>query len=413
MNRRDGNVVAFLMELEYLEVDMPSGYSREEEKALLHANNPASVSAAMSDSVNLKRPNIIVIMNEAFSDPAVLLSKQSDPASGLPVNQDYMPYVHELMEGTTENTITGYANVSILGGNTANSEFEFLTGATMAFLPPGSVPYQQYVHDKMPSLASQLASLGYSTIALHPYNADGWERDRVYPLLGFQRFLSLNDMEYRHSIRNYLSDQACYSQIISLYEEKAAHTPLFTFAVTMQNHGGYTDKDPTLPVNVEVDLPHATTLNRYLSLILRSDNALERFIRYFEEEEEDTMIVFFGDHQPTSSVTNPVLQGNGIDLTSFSEENSVLKYKVPYLIWANFEIEDANAQETSLNYLALDILKNCNLPENAYQTILKEIREDYPIVSAMRAEDAQGQVVDISALEEYQQLQYYILFDES
>lgn len=95
-----------------------------------------------------------------------------------------MPYLHSLQNGA-ENTVTGYLNVSVCGGNTANTEFEFLTGNSMAFLPQGSIPYQQYITKELPALPAYLASLGYETVATHPYYADGWDRDKVYPLLGF------------------------------------------------------------------------------------------------------------------------------------------------------------------------------------------------------------------------------------
>ena len=124
---------------------------------------------------NEKMPNIIVIMDEAFSDLSVL--------GDLETNKDYMPFVHSLQNGA-DNTITGYLNVSVCGGNTADTEFEFLTGNTMAFLPAGSIPYQQYIKDTTPSLASYLKGLGYETYAQHPYNASGWNRETVYPLLG-------------------------------------------------------------------------------------------------------------------------------------------------------------------------------------------------------------------------------------
>ena len=101
-----------------------------------------------------------------------------------------MLFVHSLMEGK-ENTVSGSAQVSVCGGNTANSEFEFLTGNTMAFLPNGSIPYQQYIKEEKPSMASYLKELGYETYGQHPYNASGWCRDTVYPMLGFSE-LSFN-----------------------------------------------------------------------------------------------------------------------------------------------------------------------------------------------------------------------------
>ena len=131
-----------------------------------------------------RKPNIIVIMDEAFSDPAVLADFQT--------NEDYMPFMHSMMAGA-DNTVSGWLNVSVLGGNTANTEFEYLTGNTMAFLPTGSIPYQQYIKAETPSMASHLASLGYKTVAMHPYKATGWDRDKVYPDLGFQEMHFLPD----------------------------------------------------------------------------------------------------------------------------------------------------------------------------------------------------------------------------
>ena len=89
----------------------------------------------------------------------------------------------------------GKLYVSVKGGNTANTEFEFLTGNSMGFLPAGSVPYQQYIKQEQPSLASHLGALGYVTSALHPYRAKRAGRDKVYPLLGFDNTYFQNDFE--------------------------------------------------------------------------------------------------------------------------------------------------------------------------------------------------------------------------
>ena len=141
------------MELQYISVDKPSGYSAENAKKLLASYDTGSQEADGTPSDNAQKPNIIVIMNEAFSDPSVL--------GDFTTNEDYMPFVHSLLDGA-DNTISGHLNVSVKGGNTANTEFEYLTGASMAFLPYGSIPYQQYVKKETPSMASYLSSLGWA-----------------------------------------------------------------------------------------------------------------------------------------------------------------------------------------------------------------------------------------------------------
>ena len=152
-----------------------------------------------------------------------------------------MPFIHSLQQGA-ENTRTGYLNVSVLGGNTANTEFEFLTGSTIGFLPQGSVAYQQYVQKEMPSLASYLKELDYHTVAIHPYYASGWDRDRVYPLLGFDKFYDYTNMIVPFvKMRNNATDQCTYDNITHDYEQqrKLTDAPYFGYTMTIQNHSSY------------------------------------------------------------------------------------------------------------------------------------------------------------------------------
>ena len=406
MNRRDGNIVAFLMEMEYLNVEKPEGYSAKEAERILAENTPEETAGALSGTEKPDRPNLIVIMDEAFSDLSVL--------GQMTTNQDYMPFIHSLQRGA-DNTITGYLNVSVLGGNTANTEFEFLTGNTIGFLPQGSVAYQQYVKGEIPSLASYLRELGYDTAAVHPYYADGWERDRVYPLLGFDRFFSIEDFRGQEKLRDYISDRANFQKIIKLFEQKEAGEPLFVFNVTMQNHGGYDEEFDNFTNSVAVEGVAAKALPTYLSLIRETDRAFEELVSYFSQEEEDTMIVFFGDHQPASYVSNPILRLNGINPDSLSEEENLLRYKVPYVIWSNFDIKEEKGKETSANYLAVDVLENCGIPLPPYQNVLKALREKYPVITGMQVRDQKGNYLTLDEcrdeLNGYRSLEYYLLFD--
>ena len=413
MNKRDGNVVAFIMELEYLWVEKPEGYKAGEAEELYNGFESEELAAALDDPESVRRPNIIVIMNEAFSDLSVL--------GDFETNGDYMPFIRSLME--SEDTVSGYLNVSVLGGNTANTEFEFLTGHTMAFLPQGSVAYQQYLQSETPSLASYLKQLGYETVAIHPYNAGGWERDEVYPLLGFDTFLAREDFAGERKLRKYYSDEACYRKIIDLYEEKDADQPLFVFNVTMQNHSGYNEVYSNFDQTIEATGLGSKSLNQYLSLLKESDDAFRNLVTYFSEQQEETVIVFFGDHQPTASVSNSIIKKNGMDPKALSLGENLLKYKVPYVIWSNFEMS-GKEQETSVNYLAADVLESCGLPLPRYQMFQQEIRDSYPIITAMQLQDAAGvhftderEVLEgtdgAELLRQYQCLQYYLMFDRS
>jgi phosphoglycerol transferase MdoB-like AlkP superfamily enzyme len=406
MSKRDGTAVAFLMELKYVSVDKPANYSTEAASQILE---PFETYDDTANDNNADLPNIIVIMNEAFSDPAVL--------GDFETNEDYMPYIHSVLNGDVENTISGYLNVSVLGGNTANTEFEFLTGNTMAFLPQGSVAYQQYLKKELPSLASHLKDLGYETIATHPYNSTGWDRNKVYPLLGFDEMYFIKDYSNPEKIRKYVSDKACYNKIIEMYESKPDDTPMFVFNVTMQNHSSYTDEFDNFTPDIEVEGSSSKVLNNYLSLMKISDSSLEYLTDYFSNVDEDTIIVFFGDHQPTNSVVSNIWKLNGKDGNSLSDEDEANRYKVPYIIWCNYDIETKTDCDTSANFLATNVLETAGINFTAYEAYLSNLSKNYPIVTSIRTENALGKSTDtanmMGELNNYAILQYSRLFGKS
>lgn len=412
MTKVNGMAVTFAMDLAYVAVDKPEGYSAEEaQKTLEQYGNTDNVFADDEENTNDSKnrgedannkdlPNIIVIMDEAFSDLSVV--------GDLETNEDYMPFMHKMQQGA-DHTITGYAQVSVCGGNTANSEFEFLTGNTMSFLPSGSIPYQQYITKDTPSLASYLASLGYETYAQHPYYASGWNREKVYPLLGFEHLNFIDDYANKTYVRKYVSDDADMQHIIDTYENKEDGKPAFIFNVTMQNHGGYTDAFSDLSEDVHATNYNSEVLDRYLSLIRLTDQSLEKLVDYFSNVDEKTVIVFFGDHQPSDTVAAQVQDSMLLPGESVLDEQLRKRYQVPYLVWANYDIDGATQQNTSLNYLSAEVLKAAGVPTDAYQNFLLDLQKSYPVMSAAGRTDASD--ADENMLSTYKKLQYYNLFE--
>ena len=128
-------------------------------------------------------------------------------------------------------------------GNTANSEWEFLTGNTMAFMPVGTVPYQMYLNTDEASLTRLLQSYGYETAAFHPYESSGWLRKQAWLHLGFEECYFIEDFDTSHPediVNLKLKDKANYQRMLQYVDEKGTDKPLFLFNVTIQNHtGGY------------------------------------------------------------------------------------------------------------------------------------------------------------------------------
>jgi len=349
-------------------------------------------------------------MNEAFSDPGILCK--------FTPSEDYLPFVHSLEKGA-DNTITGNLNVSVLGGNTANTEFEVLTGNTMAFLTDGSVAYQQYIHRNIPSMVSQLNADGYQTISMHPYESTGWNRNKVYPFMGFSKSLFQEDIVDPEYIRTYISDQTCVNMIEREYQQKKKGQPMFLFNVTMQNHGGYIKSSDQFTPDISVEGVNDYSALSYISLIKKSDAALENLVNYFKTQKEKTIIVMFGDHQPSNSVVDPLLALTGKSCATMTDEESNNRYKVPLIIWANYDIKEEKGVELSADYLSNYVMEKAGVPLTNYQKFLQQEEKEFPVISAKRVADKNGKsyikdVVDgqfSDQLNDYRILQYYSLFD--
>ncbi|MBS7176386.1 MAG: LTA synthase family protein, partial [Clostridiales bacterium] len=364
--KQQGSVVSFWLNTKTLFVNEPDEYSAEkvEEIANKTTNTVESSNASSKGESQQKvKPNIIAIMNETWSDLSAI-------GNEFEVSEDPMPFYHSL----TENTIKGNLFVSIYGNGTSNSEFEFLTGNTLAFLPSGCNAYEQYIREETDSLVSTLANQGYSRTAVHPYYGDGWNRDVVYPLLGFENFYDLNYFSQNNLMRRYVSDSDNYKKIISLFENRDQDKPFFLFNVTMQNHGGYDIQYPnfpetvTLPWDAENQYPKT---QQYLSLMKETDNAFKELIEYFSKVEEPTIIVMFGDHQAKieQEFYEDVLFG-GKSISSLSLEENQQRYITPFVIWANYDIEEQYIEQISANYLSTLLLETAGLEMTPYNQYL-------------------------------------------
>ena len=411
--RGNGLVLNFTVCLKYMKVEKPDSYSQETLAALAGENPSDAADAAASADGGIRPVNVIVIMNESLSDLSVL--------PGVETNMDAMPFLRSL----TENTVKGYAYSSVFGGTTANSEYEFLTGNTTAFLPAGTVPYQMYVSPGDPSLVGQMEALGYTTIAAHPYRSSGWNRPTVYADYGFDEVYFESDFQDRAYMRGdertgYVTDRCDYENLIRWYEEKEEGQPLFLFNVTMQNHSAYQMAWTNLPKEVWLtgELENRfQTVNQYLSLVYQSDQAFEDLIDYFSQVEEPTMILLFGDHQPQVA-TNFYTDVLGTNPDTAAAQK---KQMVPFLIWANYDIPEAQGVELSLNYLSALLMDTANLPMTGYQKFLSQLWETAPVINTVGIRDAQGNWYGENAalpeeldraIEDYKVLLYNNVFDK-
>ena len=406
----EGYYLSYVLSAKESRIEKPEGYSIEAVKAI--TSRYTSDTADNVTKTTKRTPNVIVIMNESFTDLDMLKKIDTD--------NDVIPFYNSLKE----NTIKGKMHASVYGGHTAVSEFEFLTGNSQRFLPVNSVPYTGFVGENTPSIARDLKKRGYGGItAFHPGYAESYNRDIVYPNMGFDIHISSESMNYPSRVRNFISDEEDYRRVITEYEKyrkSEKKRPYFMFNVTIQNHGAYTLEGGVVePRQIEItdNSLQYEELGQFLNLMKISDQALEQLVTYFSKVDEPTVIMMFGDHQP--KVEQEFYDTAYADRGKLSKiEKLDMKYWTPFMIWANYDIPEQEGLESSANLLQNILLDSLDAPMTGYQKFLSDIRKEMPVFSDKCIVDKNGKLYsrDDSTpydelIREYNILEYNMLVD--
>ena len=384
VTQRNGFLLNFTVALRYSSVEKPADYSHDKVLELMEQY------PALEGDPDRQPTNLIVIMNESFSDFTVF--------DDFEASEDPTPFLHSL----EENTVKGWMYAPVTGGGTATVEFEYLTGFSSLFQPPHTVAYQLYVEEGMPSLAAVAGSQGYETTAFHPYKSSGWNRVLAYDYLDFDRQMYEEDVVDPYYIRHYVSDRSDYEMIFRTTREQTGNT--FFFNVTMQNHSGYAQGWNNLERTI--DLPDRlartdSSARQYFALARESDDALRELIGYYSQQDEPTMIVFFGDHQPP--LTNSFYEElYGKKLSERTTEEVLRQYAVPFFIWTNYDIQEEQDVVISPNYLGVLTARLAGLPMTGFMNFLSQLYEELPAVTPVGFVTGDGQYLARSELNEEQ-----------
>ncbi len=341
-------------------VERPSDYPSEELEEFIDSIEPDP-----NEPTNTKlMPNIVFVQLESFFDVSHI--------KGLVCSEDPTPNFTRLKnEG-----VSGYLRVTNFGGGTANTEFEVLTGMNLDHFGFGEYPYTTVLNSRAcESIAYNLKPLDYSTHAIHNHNAVFYDRNVVYPNLGFDTFTPIELM--RNVTRNPLGwahDSVLTGEIISAlnYSDK----PDFVFAVSVQGHGKYPDEpidsDGETPGNSfisaeadEIDIvsiadeEYRGQYQYYINQLHEMDSFIGDLITELDNREEPTVVVFYGDHLPS------------LELTEDDITNGDL-FETEYAVWSNFSlpaVNDGNANEHDRNLEAYRL--------SAYIQTLLDLEEGY------------------------------------
>lgn len=358
--KENGTLIHFISRLNSSLMVKPEGYSKEKVESL--------VKKIQRDNLPIKegenKPNVIFMLSEAFWDPTKL--------SNVSWKEDPIPNIRKLIQSNGGNFLSPE-----FGGATANVEYNVITGFSSNFIQSGAVPYVALANGAQSpySIVENFNQWGYNTLSLHPYEKSFYNREELFKKFGFNRSIFKDQMTYTatNDLGLYVSDQSLMKEIEKI--DKEEKKPYFLHTISMQNHYGYTSDlkyGSSTFTNEKLPQEGIEELNNYARGLHATDKAIQELMDYYSKQDEETLLVFYGDHLPAlkDSLLNDGLIRN-------KESLEAMRHKTEYFIWSNKK-ELKTQGDVSANYLAETVLTRAGMPRTDFQLFLENLRKSLP-----------------------------------
>lgn len=347
--------------------------------------------------------NVVIVMNETFTNitenEAFTYSEEDDPIA----------FYHSMVQ--REDVISGELVVMSLGGGTANTEFDVMTGIQSESLSEATQVAFRTLDSNKDSIFRMYNDAGYNTSYIHPGYAWFYNRNHILPWFGAATTTFYEDLEDPEWLGGYISDDYTTDLLIQQFEQDTADGGLaFNYTTTIQNHMNYSlekygeDYDlPALQCNKTLSEGVNTQLTVYIEGLRYADASLERMVTYFEECGKPVLFAFFGDHYPYLGT-----EGSGYTQLQMDGENKDYDfslYEPPFFIWANDEAKEVLDWDTVLEtvdipehfsaaYLGAALMEITGVAdESPWFTYVNELRREYPVSWKNEYMDAEGNVL--------------------
>ncbi len=366
----NGFIGAFAVNMADIIIRSPENYSEKAVSQRL-SDFPAT------ESEDFVKPDIIVILSEAYWDPKKLPDTvfSENPTANF--------------DRLAESSISGLMISPSFGGGTIRPEFEMLTGLTVAGLPSGSYPYKQYISKPIWSFVWHYKDQGYTTKAIHTYKKTFYERDRVYPLLGFDSFLGIEDITEPLPQKGGLPSDAAFMELMINALEEQGDDPLFLFGISMQNHGPYGEKYASIEItatNPNLSESDQHLVSEFAQGVLDADRALGQLCDYLDSRDRPAVLLYFGDHLPTLGVNFELYAAAGFvpsaDSSQWTENELISMYGCPYLIYANYDLPQVPTGDTdtvSPYFLMSMLSESIGAPQTSFMSYLSAMQSSVPV----------------------------------
>lgn len=368
-------------------IHKPTGYSKntisdiKNELAMLDSENSIAVNANSIakniDTISLEnsevdnnnseiKPNIVIVQLESFINPNWItdITLNKNPVSNF--------------EALSEEFTSGLLAVPALGGGTANTEFEVITGMSTDFFAAGEFPYNTIASKKaIPSLAYTLKDLGYSANSLHNHEGKFYSRDLAYKNLGFDSFTPIECMNVpERTPVGWAKDSVLIDEICNIIT--STDNPDLVFGISVQGHGNYPNdelEDKEIYITNDYSKSNKNSLEYYINQVYEMDQFVGDLIEAVNNLNEPTVIAFYGDHFPAVGIEQSEVSINTLKST-------------PYLIWDNmnlpktdkdieaYDLTSVILNKLSLTNTTLSILHNSDLDDETKKEYLNQLEYD-------------------------------------
>jgi len=361
-SRRNGLPLATILNLKFIRVFHPNNYNEEVIRKIVSIK-PQVAPASMPNN------NVVLILLESFRDYSL---------DGVPFHDDVLPFYHQLKK---ESVVGNYYS-PVLGGGTANVEFEVLTGMSMAFLPADSIPHEQYINQPTPAVVGWLAKFGYDTYSIHDNFGSYYNRVNVFKTLRFKQFFASKELtsEFGRFKGPGYPDRTVFEKSIRLFSA-SPEKPQFQYLITMNTHGPYSgtksEKSWVSPGTYE-DPTIADELNVYADRMHRLDGDLKWYFEQLKKLKNPPTVIMFGDHHPSMSVRMP-----------FPDEGS--RHKVEVVMWNNKTGLVAPQKSQIMPCVSSMILHSAGVPLTPYFEFIQNMcaTHDFHAPLALTGKNAQ------------------------
>ncbi len=304
---KNGFVYSFTLSLLDSGIDRVDGYSKEMILDIINnfdESNPDST------------PNIIFLQLESFFDVNTL--------NTVTFSENPIPNFSKYAK---ENG-SGLLTVPVIGAGTVNTEFEVTTGMRVLDFGAGEYPYKTILtKTTCESIANNLKEYGYTSHFIHDYKGGFYGRNKVYANLGYNHFVSIENMSGYENNENGWARDIILVKYINECLDKTDGNDLIT-AISVQAHGSYSGisgYEKHITVKSCKDKSLQDSYEYYVNQIYETDAFVGELIDSLSQREEDVILVVYGDHLPSLEIENEDVSGRTI-------------YQTDYFIWNNMGI---------------------------------------------------------------------------